>query len=92
VKQNHIVKIICIKFGKKTRLKPLYDKSQILNINKINKLEVAKFTTKVILNKLPIFYDDHLINFKSLSSIHTYPTSKALSNKFFYATNIIYQN
>jgi len=83
VKKNHIVKIICNKFGKKTRLKPLYDKLRILNINKIYKLKVAKFMTKVSLNKLPIFCDVHLMNFKSLSSMHTYPTQNALSNNFF---------
>ena len=42
VKQNRIIKTLCNKFGRKTRLKPLYEQLQVLNIDEIYKLEVAK--------------------------------------------------
>ena len=67
----------------KNRLKPLYDKLQLLNINGIYKLEVAKFMAKVSLNILPVFSSDQTTIFRTLSSIHTYPTRSALSNKFY---------
>ena len=38
------------------RLKPLYEQLQVLNIDKIYKLKVAKFMAKVNLNKLPVFW------------------------------------
>jgi len=47
--------------------------------------------TKVCLYKLSIFCDDHLMNFKSLFSIHTYPTQNAHLT-IVWATNIICQN
>ena len=34
-------------FGTKTRLKPLYKKLQVININVIYKLEVATFMAKI---------------------------------------------
>ena len=55
VKQNRIIKTLCNKFGTKTRLKPLYEQLQVLNIDEIYKLNVAKFMAKVNLNKLPVF-------------------------------------
>ena len=55
VKQNCIIKTLCNKFGTKTRLKPLYEQLQVLNIHETYKLEVAKFMAKVNLNKLPVF-------------------------------------
>ena len=40
VKQNRIIKTLCNKFGTKTRLKPLYEQMQVLNIHGIYKLEL----------------------------------------------------
>ena len=80
VKQNHLVKILCNKFGRKTRLKPLYDELEILNINGIYKLEIAKFMAKVSSNTLS---EDFSKNFSALTSVHTYSTRSALSKKFY---------
>ena len=54
VKQNRIQKTLSNKSGAKTRLKPLYEQLQVLNIHGIYKLDVAKFMAKVNLNKLPV--------------------------------------
>ena len=35
VKQNRIIKTLCNKFGKKTRLKPMYEQLQVQNIHEI---------------------------------------------------------
>ena len=48
------MKTLCNKFGTKTRLTSLYEKLQVLKIDRIYKLEIANFMTKVKLNKLPI--------------------------------------
>ena len=48
VKQNRIIKTLCNKFGTKTRLKPLYEQLQVLNIHGIYKLEVANLWPKSI--------------------------------------------
>ena len=48
VKQNRIIKALCNKFGTKTRLKPLYEQLQVLNIDEIYKVEVAKLWQKSI--------------------------------------------
>ena len=74
---------LCNKFGTKTRLKPLYEQLQVLNINEIYKLEVAKFMAKVNLNKLPLFCGNQLTIFRTLSSIHTYLTRSAFSKSFY---------
>ena len=83
VKQNRIIKTLCNKFGTKTRLKPLYEQLQVLNIDEIYKLEVAKFMAKVNLNKLPVFCSNQSTIFRTLSSIHTYST-QSVSSKSFY--------
>ena len=67
----------------KTRLKPLYEQLQVLNIPRIYKLEVAKFMAKVNLNKLPVFCGNQLTIFRTLSSIHTYLTRSAFSKNFY---------
>ena len=77
---NHLVKILCNKFGRKTRLKPLYDELEILNINGIYKLEIAKFMAKVSSNTLS---EDFSKNFSALTSVHTYSTHSALFKKFY---------
>ena len=64
-------------------LKPLYKQLQVLNIDKIYKLEVAKFVAKVNLNKLPVFCGNQLTIFKTLSSIHTYSTPSVSSKSFY---------
>ena len=46
VKQIRIIKTLCNKFSRKTKLKPLYEQLQNLNIDGIYKLEVAKFMAK----------------------------------------------
>ena len=56
---------------------------QILNISEIYKLEVAKFIAKVTSKSLPVLCSEQLLNFSELSSIHTYSTRNAMSNKFF---------
>ena len=71
VKQNHIVKILSNKLGKKTRLKPLYKKLNFLKLDGIYKLEVAKIMAKIHLNKLPEFCGDYLKNFMKLFSVHS---------------------
>ena len=83
VKQNRIIKTLCNKFGTKTRLKPLYEQLQVLNIDEIYKLEVVKFMAKVNLNKLPIFCSNQSTIFKTLSSIHMCLT-QSVSSKSFY--------
>ena len=80
VKQNHLVKILCNKFERKTRLKPLYDELEILNINGIYELEIAKFMAKVSSNNLS---EDFSKNISALTSVHTYSTRSALSKKFY---------
>ena len=67
VKQNRVVKILCNKLGTKTRLKPLYDELQILKINGIYKLEIAKFMAKVSSNTSS---EDFLRNLTALTSVH----------------------
>ena len=84
VKQNRIIKTLCNKFGTKTRLKPLYEQLQVLNIDEIYKLEVAKFMTKVNLNKLPVFCCNQSTIFRTLSfNIHTYSTRNVSSKSFY---------
>ena len=83
VKQNRIIKTLCNKFGTKTGLKPLYEQLQVLNIDEIYKVEVAKFMAKVNLNKLPVFCSNQSTIFRTLSSIHTYST-RSVSSKSFY--------
>jgi len=88
VKQNKIVKIwqksdFEKRFGKKVRLKPLFNKLQVLNINGIDKLEVAKLMAKISSNNLPVFSTEHIVNFPKRSSIHAYSTRSARSIKFF---------
>ena len=83
VKQNRIIKTLCYKFCTKTRLKPLYEQLQVLNIDEIYKLEVAKFMAKVNLNKLPVICCNKLTIFRTLSSILTYST-RSVSSKSFY--------
>ena len=72
VKQNRIIKTLCNKCGTKTRLKPLYEQLQVLNIDEIYELKVAKFMAKVNLNILPVFCGNQLTIFRTLFSIHTY--------------------
>ena len=50
VRQNHIIKVLCNQFSKKTCLQPFYAKLQVLNVDKIYKLEVSKFMAKVYKN------------------------------------------
>ena len=90
VKQTRIIKTLCNKFGTKTRLKPLYEQLQVLNIDEIYKLEVAK----VNLNKLPVFCSNQSTIFRTLSSIHTYSTRRSVSSKSFYVqrTSLIKTN
>ena len=80
VKQNHLDKTLCNKLGRKTRLKPLYDELEILHINGIYVLEIAKFMAKVSSNTLS---EDFSKNFSALTSVHTYSTRSALSKKFY---------
>ena len=61
----------------KTRLKPLYEQLQDLNIDEIYKLEAAKFTAKVNLNKLPVFCSNQITNLRTLSSFCAYSTRSA---------------
>ena len=58
VKQNRIEKLYATNLKKKTKPKPLYEKLQFLKINGVYKFEVAKFISKVYLNKLPEFCGD----------------------------------
>ena len=48
IKQNRIIKLICNNSYQRTKLKPLYEKLQALNIKGIYSLEVAKFMVKVL--------------------------------------------
>ena len=93
VKQNRIIKTLCNKFATKTTLKPLYKQLQVLNIDEIYKLEVAKFMAKVNLNKLPVFCCNRSTIFRTLSSIHTYST-RSVSSKSFYVqrTSLVKSN
>ena len=83
VQQNRIIKTLCNKFRTTTRLKPVHKQLQVLNINGIYKLEVAKLMAKVNLDKLPAFCGNQLTIFRTSSSIHTYLTRSA-SFKYFY--------
>ena len=62
------------KSGTKTKLKPYYDRLQVLNIDGIYKLGGAKFMPKGKLRKLFVFFGNQLGIFRSLFSIHTYST------------------
>ena len=79
VKQNRIIKTACNKFWTKTRLKSLYEQLQVLNIDDIYKLEVAKFMAEVNLNKVPVFCSNQSTIFRTLSSIRTCSTRRASS-------------
>ena len=83
VKQNRIIKLICNNSYQRTKLKPLYEKLQALNIKGIYSLEVAKFMVKVHLNKLPKLSNEYLIDFKKCSSIHSHSTRNAVSSNFY---------
>ena len=93
VKQNRIIKTLFNKFGTKTTLKPLYKQLQVLNIDEIYKLEVAKFMAKVNLNKLPVFCSNQSTIFRTLFSFHTYST-RSVSSKSFYVqrTSLVKSN
>ena len=87
VKQNRVKKALCTKFGTQTRLKPLglYEHLQVLNIDGIYKIEVAKFMAKVNFNKMPVFCGNQLTILRTLSSIHTHTYStRSASSKNFY--------
>ena len=45
--KNHIIKVLCNQSNKKTRLQPLCYKLEVLNTDRIYKLEVHKFMVKV---------------------------------------------
>ena len=83
VKQNRVTRTLCNKLGTKTRLKPLYEQLQVLNIDEIYKLEVAKFMAKVNLNKLPVFCSNQSTIFRTLSSINTFSTRSVSSQSFY---------
>jgi len=79
VKQNPIVKIICNKLGRKTRLLPLYKSLNLLNIENIYKLELAKFMIKIhAKNLLTPFFK----YFDKVTHVHSYFTRSAQSNKY----------
>ena len=78
VKQNRVVKILRYKFGRKTRFMPLQDGLQIININGIYKLAIAKFMAKA--NTLS---KDFLKSFTALTSVHKYSTRSTVSDKFY---------
>ena len=61
----------------------LYEQLQVLNIDEIYKLEVAKFMAKVNLNKLPVFCSNQSTIFRTLFAIHTY-SIRSVSFKSFY--------
>ena len=61
-KQNRIIKTLCNKFGRKTRLKQLYEQLQVLSM-KFPQLEIAKFMAKVNLNKLHVFCGNEITIF-----------------------------
>ena len=82
VKQNRIIKTLCNKFGTRTKLKPLYELLQVLNIYEIYKLEVAKFMAKVNLNKLPVFCGNQLTIFE-LCPLSTQTRPEVLLPKIF---------
>ena len=71
---------MCNKLERKTRLKPLYDELQILKINGIYKLEIAKFIATVSSNNT--LSEDFLRSFTALTSVHKYSTRSDLANKF----------
>ena len=81
--KNRIIKLICSNSYQRTKLKPLYEKLQALNIKRIYNLEVAKFMVKVHLNKLPNLSNEYLIDFKRSLSIHSYSTQNAVSSNFY---------
>ena len=83
VKQNRIIKLICNNSYHRTKLKPLYEKLQALNVKGIYSLEVAKFMVKVHLNKLPKLSNEYLIDLKKCSSIHSYSTRNAVSSNLY---------
>ena len=72
VKQNCIIKPLCYKFRTKIRLKSSYEQLQVLNIDEIYKLKVAKFMAKVNLNKVPVFCSNQITSFRTLFSLHMY--------------------
>ena len=61
-------------------MKPLYDELQILNINGIYKLAIAKFKAKISSKTLS---EDFSRNSTALTSVHKYSIRSALSSKYF---------
>ena len=53
VRQNRLVKTIINSFRLKTRLKPLFQQLNFLNIDSIFEKEVAKFMSKMHNNQIP---------------------------------------
>jgi len=67
VKPDLIIKLICNKLDKKTRLTPLYKRLKILQIKNIYRLKIAKFMFKIQANKLPNLVCE---KFAKLSTTH----------------------
>ena len=73
VKQNHIMKTLCNKFGTKTQLKPLYEQLQVLNIDGYYKLEFYGLKYRSYLTSLK--YRSYLTNRKQFVSGNGYSSS-----------------
>jgi len=81
VKQkNLIVKIIYNKFGRKTRLLPVYKSLNVLKIESIYKLELAKFIFRVHAKSLPNLFCKY---FDKVIDVHLYSTRSVQSNKYY---------
>ena len=85
IKQIRIIELICYKSAKRLRLKRLYHKLHLLNINGIYKLELAKFILKAYLNKFCVFCSEYLISVKSG------PQYICIQSEMFLPINFIYK-
>ena len=81
IKQNSIICIINKSRIYKTKLKPLFEKMNLLNISAIYELEVGKFMAKLQNKQLPDYFNSL---FSLTSSFYSYSTRSVANEKFFF--------
>ena len=86
IKQNTLIRIINKFRIYQTKLKPLFEKLNLFNINAIHKLEVGKFMAKLLNKQLRDYFSSL---FSLTSSFHSlFTRSVANTNFFLSGTNL----
>ena len=80
IKQNTIIRIINKFQIYQTKLKPLFEKLNLLNSNAIHELEVGKFMAKLLNKQLPDYFSSL---FSLTSSFHSFFTRSVANTNFF---------